>query len=285
MVAVTLTWYGIILSSHPALTDFFLHRELTQRITGQLSGRAGPVYYYVPLSLLFWLPWWPLAAVAVARQWKSLQASRWREYVSPGLCISVTGFCIFSMIGSKHAPYLLPMAPWVALEFARWIGRDGLLRRSAVVFSVAAVAAAVYLVGVSLVPARESKMGEHSSLRDVAAALRAVHANGVYADHFWPSLTVYCGEKVYFTDTAPEETYEKADAPSEHFGYVQPPHQKGEWFVHFRKSTDRPLEQWLDDPRVPKTQIGDFVIGPMTPAAPSVGLLTRAHGQNAPSAN
>jgi 4-amino-4-deoxy-L-arabinose transferase-like glycosyltransferase len=284
MVVLTVIWYAIILVSHPALTDFFFHRELAQRITGHLTGRAGPIYYYVPLSLLFWLPWWPLAAVALVRQWKIIRASRWRDHVSPGLCIAVTGFCIFSFIGSKHATYLLPMAPWVALEFSRLLDRDRLLRRSVIVLPMAALAAVVYLVGISLVPARESRMGEHSSLRDVAAALRAVHANGVYADHFWPSLTVYCGEKVYFTDTAPEETYEKADSPSDHFGYINPPDQKGTWFIHFRKATDQPLQPWLNDPRVPKTIVGDFVIGPMRPEATIVRSVTLVTGtRNSPS--
>jgi hypothetical protein len=265
VVALTCIWYAIILVFHPALQDFFFHREVIQRMTGHIAHRAGAIYYYIPLCLLFWLPWWPLALAALVRQRNHFTRARWAEWLSPGTCLVVTGFCVFSLIGSKHATYLLPFAPWAALEFARLLQRDSFLRRPAVVLSLAGVAALAYLVGVSLMPARQSKMGEHSSLRDVAAALARYHANGVFADHFWPSLEMYCGEKVYFTDTAPEETDEKADVPARHFGFTSPSPAQGDWFIHFRKATSIPFERWLNDPRIPKIAIGDFVIGPMTP--------------------
>ena len=197
-------------------------------------------------------------------------AARWRELLSPGLCIVVTGFCVFSLIGSKHATYLLPFAPWAALEFARLLERDRVLGRPQVVLSVAGAAALVYLIGVSLIPFRESSMGLHSSLRDVAAVLRAHHARGVYSDHFWPSLEVYCGEEVFFTDTAPEEVFEKADDPGEHFGYIHPERAPSGWFIHYRKATKAPFAAWLADPRIPKIAIGDFVIGPIRPETPVV---------------
>ena len=185
-----------------------------------------------------------------------------------------TGFCVFSLIGSKHATYLLPFAPWAALEFSRLLERDRVLGRPQVVLSVAGISALIYLVGASLVPARQSSMGLHSSLCDVAAVLRAHHAQGVYSDHFWPSLEVYCGENVFFTDTAPEEVFEKADKPSEHFGFTHPEGRPHGWFVHYRKATAQPFARWLNDSRVPKIIIGDFIIGPIVPDAPAVAGVT-----------
>ena len=266
VVVLSLTWYVIILESHPALMDFFFHRELVQRVTGQVAGRAGPIYYYIPLCLLGWLPWWPLAVAAAIRQRMHLNLSqqRWKSLLQPGFCIVVVGFCVFSLIGSKHATYLLPFAPWAALEFSLLLERDSALRRPALLLSVAGVAALVYLIGAIVAPIRESRMGIHSSLREVAALLHRDHAASVYSDHFWPSLEVYCGEEVYFTDTAPKETYERADEPGKHFGFDKPTGQVGRWFVHFRKATDVPFKQWLDDPLIPKTYLGDFVIGPTT---------------------
>jgi hypothetical protein len=282
VVALTSVWYAIILLSHPALEDFLFHRELVQRMTGHISGRAGPLYYYVPLSLLFWLPWWPLALAALIRQRRNFSWAQRANFLGPGLLILVTGFCAFSLIGSKHATYLLPFAPWVALEFARLLERDSFLRRPQFILSLAGLAAAVYLIGVALVPARQSQMGLHSSLRDVADALQRQHAGIVCSDHFWPSLEVYLGEDVHFTDTAPEETYEKADEPGEHFGYVNPQATKGGWFVHFRKATDAPFDRWLNDPRIKKIYIGDFVIGPMTASDAKVVDLAPVQRESKP---
>ena len=264
-------WYAIILQFHPALKDFFLHRELFERMTGGISGHAGPIFYYVPWCLLGWLPWWPLALIACLRQRTKLglRWSRWKDLASPGLCLVATGFCVFSLIGSKHAPYLLPFAPWAALEMARLIHADGMLRRSPVVLSMAGLAAAIYLAAISLVPARESQWGLHSSLREVAAVLHRHHAAEVYSDHFWPSLEVYCGEEVHFTDTAPEEVFDRADEPGEHFG-VGTNAEPGGWFVHYRKATAAPFKRWLTDSHIPKIVVGDFVVGPMTRTALSL---------------
>ena len=138
VLALSVVWYVIILAAHPALTDFFFHRELVARISGHIAGRRGPIYYYIPLCLLGWLPWWPLAAAALVRQGGRLRSvlKNWREHLSPGLCVVVAGFCIFSMVGSKHPTYLLPFAPWAALEFSRILERDAVLRRPGFILPV-----------------------------------------------------------------------------------------------------------------------------------------------------
>jgi 4-amino-4-deoxy-L-arabinose transferase-like glycosyltransferase len=281
VVLLSSIWYGIVLGEHPALTNFFFHRELAQRISGHIAGRSGPIYYYIPLCLLVWLPWWPLAAVALIRQRANFRLAmyRWKDHVTPGVCLVLAGFCIFSLIGSKHPTYLLPFAPWAALEISLILNRDDLLRRSAIILPVAGLATLVYLIAISVVPARESRMGMHSSLRDVAELLRRHHATVVYSDHFWPSLQLYYGEEVHYTGAAPEETYDPADEPDEHFGFDDSKPQAGGWFIHFRKADDPAFARWLDDPNVPKTKIGDFLVGPMMAAAPGSSrtlLLTDA---------
>ncbi len=270
-------WYGIVLVEHPALTNFFFHRELAQRISGHIAGRSGPIYYYIPLCLLVWLPWWPLAMVALIRQRASFRSTmqRWTEHVTPGLCLVLAGFCLFSLIGSKHPTYLLPFAPWAALEISLILDRDPLLRRSTIILPVAGLAALVYLVAISVVPARQSRMGMHSSLRDVAQLLRRHHATVVYSDHFWPSLQLYYGEDVHYTGAAPEETFDPADEPTEHFGFDNSKPQPGGWFIHFRKADDASFARWLGDPKVPKTVLGDFVVGPMMAAAPGSSRTLR----------
>jgi len=99
----------------------------------------------------------------------------------------------------------------------------------------------------------------------VAAVLRQNHATGAYCDHFWPGLQMYYGEKVYFTGTAPQETYDPADRPLEHFGFDPSAPPADAWFIHFRKENDPSFAHWLNDPHLPKIRVGDFVVGPMTP--------------------
>ncbi len=277
VILFSIPWYIIILEEHPRLYDFFFHRELVQRISGHIEGRAGPIYYYIPLCLLGWLPWWPLATAALVRQWTRLRQENWRALLSPGLCLVLTGFCLFSFVGSKHATYLLPFAPWAALEISRLLSRDSLLRRPAVILPVAGLAAAVYLICVSLIPAREDRMSMHSSLRQVAEVLRQHHAGAIYSDHFWPSLEFYFGEQVHFADPPPVETYDAADTPRHHFGFGDHPLQPGHWFVHYRKVNDPELQPCLNDPRIPKIVVGDFIIGPMTEPTFASDMPTRSH--------
>lgn len=284
VLLLSIPWYAIILLKHPGLQNFFVHREIDERITGHIAGRAGPIYYYIPLCLAGWLPWWPLALVAAIRQRAQLSfgGGRWKEILGPGAFLVITGFCVFSIIGSKHATYLLPFTPWVALEMARLIHRDRAMENTPLVPAVGAVAAAVYLVALTLVPARQSHFGMHSSLRDVAALLRRDHAARIYSDHYWPSLEFYWGENVFFSDGPPTEIADPADQASEHFGVSDPPPGRNGWFVHFRKDNNPTFKAWLDDPRIPKTSVGDFVIGPMMaetaaqrPAARTVAAASR----------
>lgn len=61
-------WYVSMLHRYPELKSFFFGRELAGRMTGKVDGRHGTMFYYVPVSLGAWLPWWPLAAWAVWRE-------------------------------------------------------------------------------------------------------------------------------------------------------------------------------------------------------------------------
>ena len=56
-------WYLSMLHRYPELRAFFFGRELAGRMTGKVDGRHGSMFYYVPVSLVAWLPWWPLARV------------------------------------------------------------------------------------------------------------------------------------------------------------------------------------------------------------------------------
>ena len=52
-------WFLGMLHRFPELKTFFFERELAGRLAGQVDGRHGSKLYYLPVSLLGWLPWWP----------------------------------------------------------------------------------------------------------------------------------------------------------------------------------------------------------------------------------
>jgi hypothetical protein len=247
--------------------DFFLNREMMARITGHIHGRHGPVYYYLAVNLVAWLPWWPLAAIAFWRQRKDIEfrLGRWRSFLSPELCVLVVGFGVFSLVGSKLPTYTLTLAPWAALVMARLVAGERLFFRTPVLVAVAGATALIYVVLILLAPSRQSGWGRNSSLKNVAEFLHRQGAAGIHADHFWPSLEFYWGENTHYTGVVPPtEIDDKTDDPGEHFEESSTPViRKGDWFIHYRPQIASPYYKWLNDPAIPKTRIGDFIVGPL----------------------
>ena len=260
-------WYIWVIHEHPDLKNFFLNREVVPRLTGHIEGRHFPIYYYLLTSLLAWIPWWPLAALALWRQKKQTQVDspHWRRYLTPELCVLVVGFGVFSLIGSKLPTYTLTLAPWAALVMGRLVVEAFGWERISVPLAVAGTSAVVYLALSLIAPRYEMDWGRNSSLKAVTEYLHRQNAAGIHVDRFSPSLEFYWGETVRYTGILPPtEISDKVDDPDEHFESSALHHQKGDWFIHYEDKSKSPFDPWLNDPRVPKTRIGNFVVGPLT---------------------
>jgi 4-amino-4-deoxy-L-arabinose transferase-like glycosyltransferase len=258
-------WFLWVIHRHPELKDFFLRHETEGRLTGQIAGRQEPVYFYLLTSLVAWLPWWPLAAFAVARR-RPKPGAVWRERnIFPELFLLGTGLIVFSLVPSKLQTYTLPLAPWAALAMTRAILGDAILGRPFVIPGVAAVMALLFMAGSLVLPRDEASWGANSSLKPVVEFLQRQHASGIYADRFWASLGWYWAGDVHFTGVDPShEIHAPTLDPREQFEPAVPTAlPPGAWFIHYRKQGETTLSKWLDDPRVPKTRIGDFVVGPI----------------------
>jgi 4-amino-4-deoxy-L-arabinose transferase-like glycosyltransferase len=255
-------WFVYMVRVHPELKDFFLHRELQGRMTGHVDGRHGPVYFYILTSMVTWLPWWPVALVALVRGWKSVEGSGRAIFkkLGPEFFLVGTGLCVFSLVSSKLQTYTLTLAPWVALVFARiLLWRPGLSLAGMV--RLALLMWVVYGTGALVAPFYEASWGRNSSMRPVALFLSARGAEVVYADRYWPGLEFYGHEAIYYVGVRPPlEISADAGRVSQHFA---PRPQRGEnaWFVHFRKQSADVFRAWLEDPAVEKFQLGDFVVG------------------------
>ncbi len=142
------------------LIDNHLERLLPHLAT-KAVGHRGPFYYYALKAPRDFLPWWPLALLALAgarREWPRL-AREEREGLTLLLCTLVPTFLVFSIAGTKRAVYLLPLAPAVVLlagwglaaELARprWQERVEMLSRRGALCAAAAAPGFVACFGAS----------------------------------------------------------------------------------------------------------------------------------------
>ncbi len=196
-------WYLLMLHRYPELKAFFFQRELAGRLAGRVDGRHGSKLYYVPVSLVGWLPWWPCGAWVVWRERVRLfdgtltaQWQAWRRRLGIEGWIVAVGFLIFSLASSKLPSYTVILAPWAALGLARLVA--GAAARSPRPFLlVAGGVVIVLLIGTSVLPPRfESRAGVNSTTREVCRFLQAHGANRVDTDRYWAGMELYLGEDV-----------------------------------------------------------------------------------------
>lgn len=247
-------WYLSMLHRHPELQQFFFGRELAGRMAGRVDGRHGSPLYFLPVSLAAWLPWWPLAARAVWRR-RATIFSGWVQRLGVEGWIVLAGLAIFSAAASKLPTYTLPLAPWVALVFARLIGRRVV---------IAAVFAALVTAGAFVIPWYESALGVNSSTREVCAYLRAHGARHVAADRYWPGMEFYLGDDAPRYVARDKNIRQRASDPGlPPDRFVDPEAWQpapGEWLVHFRKVRRSRLRAVTPAPGERWTRLGDFEV-------------------------
>ena len=196
-------WYLTMLYRYPELRTFFFQRELAGRLAGRVDGRHGSKFYYVPISLLAWLPWWPCGAWVLWRErvrWfggtLAGQWHAWRQRLGVEGWIVVVGLLIFSLASSKLPSYTVILAPWAALGLARLIVRPA-ARSPRPFLLVAGGVAVVLLVGTSVLPPHfESRASVNSTTREVCRFLQAHGASRVDTDRYWAGMEFYLGADV-----------------------------------------------------------------------------------------
>ena len=191
-------WFLSMMSHYPELKQFFFGRELAGRMAGRVDGRHGSKLYYLPVSLVAWLPWWPWAAWSLWKTRKGLAGQKWYAALRLEWWIVTVGLIIFSLASSKLPTYTLTLAPWAALGFAGLICRSpdapGDARVPRTELAVAGCFALIVSVGAFVFPRYETALGVNSSLRQVCSFLRTRNVARVDADQYWPGMEFYLGE-------------------------------------------------------------------------------------------
>ncbi len=160
-LVLALPWLLAAERRHPGFLDFFFVREHFQRFATGAAKRPGPVYYFVPVFVLGFLPG---LAFFVRGFWRGLRASDEGFFFFVWFTVV---FCFFSVSGSKLPPYLFPAIPAAAVLAALGMPKAG----ARGLWIVQAVLATLLAVGLL----------SHPELR---AAARELHLEAVVAPAF-----------------------------------------------------------------------------------------------------
>ncbi len=261
ILVVGAPWYVSMLHSYPELKSFFFGRELAGRLAGSVDGRHGSPWYYVLVSLVGWLPWWPLALWAWWRGRAATDAAvgaaaatslpPWYRLIGIEGWIVITGFLIFTSAGSKLPTYTLPLAPWAALLLARVLTRfyqpgETRVGPPRLLLVPAGTFALVALLSSAVLPHYESSLGVNSSLREVCRFLRARHVPQAEMDHYWAGSEFYLGPHAVRYVIRHDRQQERASDPGSYPGmFIDPDAWLDLTLGNVRLPGEVPQERWL----------------------------------------
>ncbi|MBN3835714.1 glycosyltransferase family 39 protein [Burkholderia sp. Ac-20344] len=119
--AIVTPWFVLVQQRNPEFFNFFFVVQQFRRYLTPEQNRPGPLYYFVPVLLVGFLPWLSVA-------WQSLRHAlrmpRQPNGFSPMLVLLIWSafiFLFFSASHSKLISYVLPVAPALALIIGAYL--------------------------------------------------------------------------------------------------------------------------------------------------------------------
>ncbi len=121
-LAITAPWFILVAQRNPEFLEFFFIHEHLQRFTQTAHSRTGPIYYFLPLLLLGFLPWIAQVPGALIQSWRE----RNREFSSGWLltCWFAVILGFFSVSQSKLPGYIIPIFPALAMMVGHRLDRN-----------------------------------------------------------------------------------------------------------------------------------------------------------------
>lgn len=112
-LVIAAPWFVLVSQRNPEFLEFFFIHEHLQRFTQDAHSRTGPIYYFVPLLIIGFLPWVLQIPGALVKAW----SNRKPAFSSSRLlvCWSVVIFAFFSVSHSKLPGYIIPIFPALAI--------------------------------------------------------------------------------------------------------------------------------------------------------------------------
>ena len=148
---VATPWFVLVDERNPEFFDFFFINEHFRRFLTPSHHRTGPLFYFVPVILLGFLPWLSVAWQSIRH---AVRLPRQENRFSPVILLLVWSgfiFFFFSISESKLISYVLPIAPALALLLGAYLPlmTRGQLKRHLLGyagFTVLAAAGVVYAI-------------------------------------------------------------------------------------------------------------------------------------------
>jgi hypothetical protein len=189
---------------HPELKEYFLGYELLKRFASHSHGRAQPFWYFIPVFMIGFLPWFFFLPGMVYRLWSG---GRGKRPLGPALWLLlgwiVPPFLILSLSGSKLLTYLLPLFPAFALGMTYgWFRLGYNLRTLAITCGSSIV---ILLLTFSQADRLNGYFGKQASVRTLAQHIHRLSSDSpptVFAsDVRTHGLEFYLGNMVSVTRT------------------------------------------------------------------------------------
>ncbi|CAG4888067.1 glycosyltransferase family 39 protein [Paraburkholderia gardini] len=148
--AIATPWFVLVQQRNPEFLNFFFIVQQFQRYLTPEQNRPGPLYYFVAVMLVGFLPWLSVSVQSIRH---ALRVPRQPNGFSPPMMLIIWSafiFLFFSASHSKLISYTLPVAPALALLLGMYLPllkRDEFRRHLAgyAVFFVVAAFGAIFL--------------------------------------------------------------------------------------------------------------------------------------------
>ena len=119
-VTLGLSWFAIVTQQIPSLTDYFLGRQLVDRVLdAETFDRTKPSWFYTLIFSTTTLPWLLIYLASLFRP--GYRLSKTKDAVQLSLYWLLLPFIIYSLTSSKLMMYLLPIYPGLAMVIASLI--------------------------------------------------------------------------------------------------------------------------------------------------------------------
>jgi len=130
------------------------------RYLGTIENQSGPIWYYVPVVILGFFPWFAFLVPASIEAWRDARADTDGSFARLALVWGVVPFVFFSLANTKLPNYIALEMPALAIVVALWFDRVADRRdRRAALWWTAVVPVLIVLVGVALaVFSRDNKL-------------------------------------------------------------------------------------------------------------------------------
>ncbi|MDP3620867.1 MAG: glycosyltransferase family 39 protein [Polynucleobacter sp.] len=120
--AITAPWFILISIRNPEFVEFFFIHEHFERFTQDVHRRSGPIYFFLPLLAIGFLPFLFQLPGSLLLAWKSRQGNFAAAWMLA--CWFLIIFAFFSVSRSKLPGYIIPIFPALAMLVGRYLDRQ-----------------------------------------------------------------------------------------------------------------------------------------------------------------